>query len=255
MRTRTTAITWPAVSARNGRPSAVVSCSCRLRTATPATTSIGGRAGGAASAEARAGRRIGVDYEVLGNHDGRLFATTDVRDRSFGRSGVGTRPRDDAPAEPTTIPTIGYTGIAVQDAAYMVMVPSLAAGYAGRSGTNRCSCISRTGSGPEPFRADVAIAIDDVIDQKVAMMDAHVAVLRVASVARRRAGSGAGRRHGAQGLAQTHSDGRADRRRASRTGQAVRPGHSHGDALRRSLPNLRRRRAAGRADARELFPF
>ena len=72
-----------------------------------------------------AGRRIGIEYEVLDNHDGELLPTLEVRRQIIRKIRewqadivLSPRPNDYHPDH-------RYTGVLVRDAAYMVTVPNL----------------------------------------------------------------------------------------------------------------------------------
>ena len=67
-----------------------------------------------------------------------------------------------------------YTAMAVQDAAYLVVVPNIARGTAALRKNPVFMYFQDPFQSPEPFRPDVAVAIDDVVDRKIAMLDAHV---------------------------------------------------------------------------------
>lgn len=74
---------------------------------------------------AEAGRRIGIEYITLDNHDGELLPTLPVRQqiireiRKWNADLVlGPRPNDYHPDH-------RYTGVLLQDAAYMVTVPNI----------------------------------------------------------------------------------------------------------------------------------
>ena len=126
-------------------------------------------------AEAKeAGRRIGVDYVVLDNHDGRLQPTLDLRDEVIRQIRewktdlvIAHRPNDYHPDH-------RYAGVAVQDAAYLVMVPALVSDTPALR-TNPVFMYSEDRfQTPSPFRPDVAVIVDDAADRKIDMMDAHV---------------------------------------------------------------------------------
>ena len=68
-------------------------------------------------------RRLGIEYEVLNNHDGQLLPTLAVREQIIREIRgwhadlvLSPRPNDYHPDH-------RYTGVLVQDAAYMVVVP------------------------------------------------------------------------------------------------------------------------------------
>lgn len=125
--------------------------------------------------EAReAGRRIGVDYIVLDNHDGRLLPTIDVREQIIRQIRewqadlvIGPRPNDYHPDH-------RYTGRLVQDAAYLVLVPNIAPDTPALKKNPVFLYFQDRFQDPQPFRPDVAVVVDDVIDKKIAMIDAHV---------------------------------------------------------------------------------
>src|SRR5512140_2260984 len=72
-------------------------------------------------AEAReAGRRIGIDYVVLDNHDGELMPTLQVREQIIRQMRQWNADLVLAPRSNDYHPDHRYTGILVQDAAYMV---------------------------------------------------------------------------------------------------------------------------------------
>jgi LmbE family N-acetylglucosaminyl deacetylase len=104
-----------------------------------------------------AGRRLGIaEYEVLDNHDGELLPTLEVRQEVIRRIRRWNADVVIAPRPNDYHPDHRYTGVVVQDSAYMVM-------YA-RDHFQR----------PNPFRPDVAVAIDSVFDKKLLALDAHV---------------------------------------------------------------------------------
>ena len=67
-----------------------------------------------------------------------------------------------------------YTGVLVQDAAYMVVVPNIASDTPALRKNPVFMYFEDGFQKPAPFRPDVAVSIDDVIDKKLDMMDAHV---------------------------------------------------------------------------------
>src|SRR6266481_9607730 len=74
-----------------------------------------------------AGRRIGIEYEVLGNHDGSLLPTLDVREQVIREIRQWKADIVIAPRPNDYHPDHRYTGIVVQDASYMVTVPDIVA--------------------------------------------------------------------------------------------------------------------------------
>jgi len=87
--------------------------------------------GGALAARRRAearesGRRLGIDYVVLDNHDGELLPTLAVREQIIRQIRIWNADLVLAPRPNDYHPDHRYTGILVQDAAYMVVVPNVA---------------------------------------------------------------------------------------------------------------------------------
>jgi LmbE family N-acetylglucosaminyl deacetylase len=120
-------------------------------------------------------RRLGIaEYEVLDNHDGELTPTVEVRKqiiRSIRRWNadivIAPRPNDYHPDH-------RYTGVLVQDAAYMVVVPNVAADTPPLKKNPIFMYYQDGFQKPAPFRPDVVVNLDDVWEQKVNAMDAHV---------------------------------------------------------------------------------
>jgi LmbE family N-acetylglucosaminyl deacetylase len=122
-----------------------------------------------------AGRRLGIDeYITLDNHDAELVPSLAVRKqiireiREWNADIVlSHRPNDYHPDH-------RYTGMLVQDAAYLVIVPNIVTDTPPLE-KNPVFLYLRDGfERPNPFRPDIAVAIDDVIDKKNDAMDAHV---------------------------------------------------------------------------------
>ena len=120
------------------------------------------------------GRRIGIEYEVLDNHDGELVPSLDVRLQIIRRIRewdadivISPRPNDYHPDH-------RYTGILVQDASYMVTVPNIASDTPAIRKNPLFLYFSDRFQRPHPFRPDIVVAIDEVIDLKYRAMDAHV---------------------------------------------------------------------------------
>ena len=119
-------------------------------------------------------RRLGIEYDVLNNHDGELLPTLDVRKQIIEeirawRADVVLSPRPN-----DYHPDHRYTGVLVQDAAYMVVVPSLIPEVPALRKNPVFLYYEDRFQRPNPFRPDIAVDIDDVIDQKIDALDAHV---------------------------------------------------------------------------------
>ncbi len=67
-----------------------------------------------------------------------------------------------------------YTGIVVQDAAYLVIVPNVAPDTPPLKKNPAFFYCQDHFKNPQPFRPDIAVDISDVWDKKVDALDAHV---------------------------------------------------------------------------------
>jgi len=110
-------------------------------------------------------RRMGVTTEVLDIHDGEIMPTLENRRtitrliREWNADLVITnRPNDYHPDH-------RYTSILVQDSAFMVTVPFFAPDVKPLARNPVFMYASDRFQRPNPFRADVAVAIDDVMDR------------------------------------------------------------------------------------------
>ena len=135
--------------------------------------------GGALAARRRAeaqeaGRRIGIEYVVLDNHDGELVPSVDVRTQIIRQIRQWNADLVLAPRPNDYHPDHRYTGVLVQDAAYMVVVPNVASDTPALRKNPVFMYFQDGFQRPNPFTPDVAISIDDVIEKKLDMMDAHV---------------------------------------------------------------------------------
>jgi LmbE family N-acetylglucosaminyl deacetylase len=122
-----------------------------------------------------AGRRLGIaEYEVLDNHDGELEPTLAVRQQVIRRIRQWKADLVIAPRPNDYHPDHRYTAVVVQDSAYMVVVPNVCPDTPPLR-RNPVFLYSQDGfQRPNPFRPDVAVAIDSVIEQKIRAFDAHV---------------------------------------------------------------------------------
>jgi LmbE family N-acetylglucosaminyl deacetylase len=120
-----------------------------------------------AAESAEVARHLGVTSEVLDIHDGELLPTLENR-RTITRLirewkadiVIAHRPWDYHPDH-------RYVGVLVQDAAFMVMVPFFCPDVPPLT-ENPVFLYSSDGfKKPYPFHADIAVAIDDVFEQKV----------------------------------------------------------------------------------------
>jgi LmbE family N-acetylglucosaminyl deacetylase len=121
-----------------------------------------------------AGRRIGIEYEVLDNHDGKLFPTLEVREQVIREIRVWKADIVIAPRPNDYHPDHRYTGIVVQDASYMVTVPNIVPEVPALHKNPVFLYFSDHFQRPRPFRPDIVVSIDDVYQKKLDMLDAHV---------------------------------------------------------------------------------
>lgn len=121
------------------------------------------------AAEARAAaEKLGVVSEVLDIHDGELLPTLENRQRITrlirqwqADIVIAHRPWDYHPDH-------RYVGVLVQDAAFMVTVPYFCSDVPALKRNPVFFYSSDNFQKPYAFRADVAVALDDVMDQKLA---------------------------------------------------------------------------------------
>lgn len=120
-----------------------------------------------------AGKRFGVTYDVLNNHDGELLPTLDVRLQVIKKIREWDADVVIAPRPNDYHPDHRYTGVLVQDAAYMVAVPNVAPETPALKKNPVFLYFQDGFQRPNPFRPDIAVDITDVYPQKVHAMDAH----------------------------------------------------------------------------------
>lgn len=121
----------------------------------------------------RAGETIGVRYITLDNHDGRLMPTYEnrlqviklIREQKADIV-IFPRPYDYHPDH-------RYTGVLVLDAAYMVTVPRILPEVPFLEKNPMFLFMSDGFIHPEPFKADICVPIDDVIEKKLDMYHQH----------------------------------------------------------------------------------
>jgi len=115
----------------------------------------------------RAAKTLGISVEVMENHDGELLPTLENR-RTVTRLirewqadiVMSHRPNDYHPDH-------RYTGVLVQDAAYMVAVPNFLPEVPPLKGNPVFLFYSDRFAKPNPFAADIVVSIDSVMDKKL----------------------------------------------------------------------------------------
>jgi len=121
-----------------------------------------------------AAKRLGIEeYKVLDNHDGELMPSLDVRMQIIREIRdwdadivLSPRPLDYHPDH-------RYTGMLVQDAAYMVIVPNIAPDTPPLKHNPVFLYLEDHFQKPNPFQPDIAVDITKTYDKKIAALDAH----------------------------------------------------------------------------------
>jgi LmbE family N-acetylglucosaminyl deacetylase len=119
-------------------------------------------------------RRLGIEYEVLDNHDGELLPTLEVRKQVIRQIRMWNADVVLAPRPNDYHPDHRYTGVLVQDAAYMVVVPHMVPETPALRKNPVFLYYEDGFQRPNPFRPDIAVAIDATIDKKIEALDSHV---------------------------------------------------------------------------------
>lgn len=122
----------------------------------------------------KAGQIIGVEYQLLDNHDGELMPTLENRRkiirliREFHSDIVITHRLNDYH------PDHRNTAQLVLDAAYMVTVPNICPETPILKKNPVFLFASDNFTKPTPFQPDVVVGIDETIEKKMDMYDCHV---------------------------------------------------------------------------------
>ncbi len=120
-------------------------------------------------------RRSGIaEYEVLDNHDGELLPTLEVRKQIIRAIRKWNADVVIAPRPNDYHPDHRYTGVLVQDAAYMVVVPNVASDTPPLKKNPVFLYYSDGFQKPAPFRPDIVVSIDSIYEKKLDILDAHV---------------------------------------------------------------------------------
>jgi LmbE family N-acetylglucosaminyl deacetylase len=119
-------------------------------------------------------KRLGVTYDVLDNHDGALLPTLEVRLQIIKKIREWNADVVIAPRPNDYHPDHRYTGVLVQDAAYMVEVPNIAPEAPALRKTPVFLYAQDHFQRPNPFRPDIVVDISNVYAKKISAFDAHV---------------------------------------------------------------------------------
>lgn len=120
-----------------------------------------------------AGKRFGVTYTVLDNHDGELLPTLENRKQVIREIRNWDADIVIAPRPNDYHPDHRYTGVLVQDAAYMVIVPAVTPDAPPLEKNPLFLYSADPFRKPAPFVPDIAIAIDSVFEKKMYALAAH----------------------------------------------------------------------------------
>ena len=121
-----------------------------------------------------AAKKLGIEeYTVLDNHDGELLPTLNVRLQLIRQirdwdADVVLSPR---PAD--YHPDHRYTGILVQDAAYLVIVPNVTPDTPPLEKNPVFLYLEDHFQKPYPFQPDITVDITNTYEKKIAGLDAH----------------------------------------------------------------------------------
>jgi LmbE family N-acetylglucosaminyl deacetylase len=118
----------------------------------------------------KAAEILGIETEVLDNHDGELMPTLENR-KAFVRL-IREWKADIVLSHRTNDyhPDHRYTGVLVQDAAYMVICPFICPDVPHLKTNPVFMYLSDRFQKPNPFEPDLVVAIDDVIEKKLDAM-------------------------------------------------------------------------------------
>jgi LmbE family N-acetylglucosaminyl deacetylase len=118
-------------------------------------------------------KRLGVSYDVLDNHDGELLPTLEIRLQIIRKIRKWKADVVIAPRSNDYHPDHRYTGVLVQDAAFMVGVPNIAPDTPPLRKNPVFLYFQDNFKKPNPFQADIAVDITSVIAKKLDGLDAH----------------------------------------------------------------------------------
>ena len=118
-------------------------------------------------------KRLGVSYDVLDNHDGELLPTLEIRLQIIRKIREWKADVVIAPRSNDYHPDHRYTGVLVQDAAFMVGVPNIAPDTPPLRKNPVFLYFQDNFKKPNPFQEDIAVDITSVIAKKLDGLDAH----------------------------------------------------------------------------------
>jgi len=120
-----------------------------------------------------AAKILGIEYEVLDNHDAELLPTLNVRHQVIRKIREWNADIVLLLRSNDYHPDHRNAGIVVQDAAYLVIVPNVTPDTSPLENNPVFLYMKDNFQKPNPFSNDIAIVIDKVYDQKIAALAAH----------------------------------------------------------------------------------
>lgn len=124
---------------------------------------------------AESGKRLGIaEYVTLDNHDGELLPTLQVREQIIRLIRQWNADIVLAPRPNDYHPDHRYTGVLIQDAAYLVVVPNIVPDTPPLRKNPVFLYFEDHFQKPAPFHPDIAVDISGVWERKLSALDAHV---------------------------------------------------------------------------------
>lgn len=121
-----------------------------------------------------AARQFGIEeYKVLDNHDGELLPTLDVRHQIIREIRNWNADVVMSPRPADYHPDHRYTGVLVQDAAYLVIVPNVTPDTPPLEKNPVFLYLEDHFQKPTPFQPDITVDITETFEKKIAGLDAH----------------------------------------------------------------------------------
>ncbi len=121
-----------------------------------------------------AARRLGIaEYEVLDNHDGELMPSLEVRQQIIRLIRKWNADIVLSPRSYDYHPDHRYTGILVQDAAFMVLIPMVVTDVPPLKRNPVFLYYEDGFQKPQPLQPDIAVGVDDVWSKKLDAFEAE----------------------------------------------------------------------------------
>lgn len=118
-------------------------------------------------------RQLAIEYDVLDYPDGQLLPTLEARNEIIRLIRDWKADLVMGPRANDYHPDHRYTGLLIQDAAFLVTVPLLVPEAPALRKNPVFVYFQDEFQRPNPFRPEIAVIIDETIDRKIASLDAH----------------------------------------------------------------------------------